>query len=59
MGYVYILEIKLLLVALFATVFSSSIGCLFIFVKVSFAVLKLKVRSHLLIFGFISIALGG
>ena len=55
-----ILEIKLLLVASFANVFSHSIGCLFILLKVTFAVLKLLslIRSHLFVFVFISIALG-
>ena len=56
----YVLEIKLLLVASFANVFSHSIGCLFILLKVTFAVLKLLslIRSHLFVFVFISIALG-
>ena len=56
----YILEIKLLLVASFANIFSQSIGYLFILFIVSFAVQKLVsfIRSHLFIFAFISIALG-
>ena len=55
MNYSYILEIKLLLV-----VFSHSVGCLFILLKVTFAVLKLLslIRSHLFVFVFISIAFG-
>ena len=45
----------------FAIAFSHSEGCLFTLFIVSFAVQKLSslIRSHLLIFGFISIALGG
>ena len=47
----YILEIKLLLVASFANTFSHSEGCLFILFMVSFAVQKLLslTRSHLFI----------
>ena len=37
----YILEINPLLVASFANIFSQSVGCLFILLMVSFAVLKL------------------
>ena len=53
------MEIKTLLVTLFANIFSHSIGCLFILFTVSSAVQKLMslVRSHLFIFAFISIAL--
>ena len=60
MSCVYILEIKPLLVALFANIFSHSVGCLFVLFLVSFAVQKLVslIRSHLFIFVFISIALG-
>ena len=56
----YILEIKPLLVASFLSIFSQAIGCLFILFVVSFAAQKLVslIRSHLLIFAFISIALG-
>ena len=56
----YILEINPLSVALFANIFSHSVGCLFVFFMVSFAVQKLVrlIRSHLFIFIFISIALG-
>uniref|UniRef100_A0A5G2R5H5 Uncharacterized protein n=1 Tax=Sus scrofa TaxID=9823 RepID=A0A5G2R5H5_PIG len=55
----YILEIKPLSVALFETIFSNSVGCLFVFM-VSFAVQKLVslIRSHWFIFVFISIPLG-
>ena len=51
----YTLEIKSLLVALFANIFSHSICCLFTFLMVSFAVQKLVslIRSHLFIFVFI------
>ena len=61
-----ILEIKHLLVASFANIFSQSIGCLFVLLMVSFAVqgwfffllLVRLIRSHLFIFPFISIDLG-
>ena len=48
-------------VALFASIFSHSVGCLFILFMVSFAVQKLLslFRSHLFTFVFISITLGG
>ena len=57
----YILEIIPLSVALFTSSFSCSEGCLFILSMVSFAVQKLLglIRSHLFIFGFIFITLGG
>ena len=57
----YILEINPLSVASFANIFSHSEGCLFVFFMVSFAVQKLLsfIRSHLFIFAFISISLGG
>ena len=60
MSCLYILEIKPLLVASFANIFSQSIGCIFILFMVSFAVQKLVslIRSHLFLFAFISIALG-
>ena len=58
MSCLYILEIKPLSVASFANIFSCSVGCLFTFLMVSFAVQKLVslIRSHLFIFVFISIA---
>ena len=48
-------------VASFANIFSHSEGCLFVFFMVSFAVQKLLsfIRSHLFIFGFMSISPGG
>ena len=57
----YILEINPLSVASFANIFSHSEGCLFVLFMVSFAVQKLWsfIRSHLFIFVFISIILGG
>ena len=57
----YILEINPLSVASFANIFFHSEGCLFVLFMVSFAVQKLLsfIRSHLFIFGFISISLGG
>ena len=56
----YILEIKPLLVASFANIFSQSVGCVFVLFMFSFAVQKLLslIRSHLFNFTFISIALG-
>ena len=61
MSCLYILEINPLSVASFASMFSHSVGCLFILFMVSFAVQKLLsfIRSHLFIFAFISISLGG
>ena len=60
MSLLCILEIKSLSVALFAYIFSQSVGCLLVLFMVSFAVQKLVslIRSHLFIFAFISIALG-
>ena len=57
----YIFEINYLSVALFTVIFSHSEGCLFTFLIVSFIVQKLLIlnRSHLFIFAFISIILGG
>ena len=57
----YILEINLLSVTSFASIFPQSEGCLFIFSMASFAAQKLLslIRSHLFIFVFIFINLGG
>ena len=57
----YILEINPLSIALFANIFSHSEGCLFVFFMVSIAMQKFLnlIRSHLFIFLFISISLGG
>ena len=57
----YIFEINSLSVASFAIIFSHSEGCLFTLPIVSFVVQKLfsLIRSHLFIFPFISITLGG
>ena len=53
-------EINSLSVASFAVIFSHSEGCLFTLLIVSFGVQKLSlIRSHLFIFVFISITLGG
>ena len=48
-----------MLVTLSASIFSQSIGCLFVLLMVSFAVQKLisLIRSHLFIFAFISFVL--
>ena len=61
MNCLYILEINPLSAAFFANIFCHSGGCLFILFMVSFAVQKLWsfIRSHLFIFVFISITLGG
>ena len=61
MSCLYTFEISSLSVASFAIVFSHSEGCLFTLLIVSFAVQKLLslIRSHLFIFVFISITLGG
>ena len=57
----YILEINSLSVVLFAVIFSHSESFLFTLLIVSFIVQKLLslIRSHLFIFAFISITLGG
>ena len=55
----YDLEINPLSVVSLAIIFSHSEGCLFTLFVVSFAVQKLLIRSHLFIFVFISITLGG
>uniref|UniRef100_A0A8D1ZRD3 Uncharacterized protein n=1 Tax=Sus scrofa TaxID=9823 RepID=A0A8D1ZRD3_PIG len=59
--YLCILEINPLSVTSFAKIFSDSVGCLFILFRVSFAMHKLLslIRSHLFIFVFIVITLGG
>ena len=61
MSCLYILEINLLSVVSFAIIFSHSESCLFSLFIVSFAAPKLLnlIRSHLFIFVFISITLGG
>ena len=61
MSCLYIFEISCLQVASFAIIFSHSEGCLFTLLIVSFVVQKLLslIRSHLLIFAFISNFLGG
>jgi len=57
MSYLFILEINPLLVALFADIFSYSVGCLFILFMVSFAVQKLLslIRLHLFILSLFSL----
>ena len=61
MRYLHILEINPFSFVSFAIIFSHSEGCLFTLFVVSFAMQKLfsLIRSHLSIFGFISITLGG
>ena len=61
MSYLYIFEINSLPVASFAIIFSHSVGCLFTLLIVSFILQKLLslIMSHLFIFAFISITLGG
>ena len=57
----YIFQINSLSVASFTVIFSRSEGCIFTLLIVSFVVEKLLslIRSHLFIFVFISITLGG
>ena len=57
----YIFEINYLSVASFVIIFSPSESCLFTLLIVSFIVQKLLsvIMSHLFIFDFISITLGG
>ena len=57
----YIFEINSLSVASFAIIFSYSEGCLFTLLIIYFVVQKLLslIRSHLFIFAFIAITLGG
>ena len=61
MSCLYILEINSLSVVSFAVIFYHSEDCLFTLFAVSFAVQKVLslIRSHLFIFVFISITLGG
>ena len=61
MSCLYVLEINHLSVASFANIFSHSVGCIFILSMGSFSVQKLLslFRSHLFIFVFIFITLGG
>ena len=60
MSCLYIWKINHLLVTLFSSIFSQSVGCLFILFMISFAVKKLLnlMRPHLFIFVSISITLG-
>ena len=57
----YIFEVNSLSVASFAIIFSHFEGCLFTLLIVSLVVQKLLslIRTHLFIFAFISITLGG
>ena len=59
--FLYILEINFLTVVSFAIIFSYPEGCLLTLLIVSFIVQKLLnlIKSHLFIFVFISISLGG
>ena len=61
MSCLYIFEINSLSVASFAIIFSHSEGCLFTLLIISFIVQKIfsLIRSHLFLFSFISITLGG
>ena len=58
MNCLYILEMKPLSVALFANIFSHSIGCHFVYGFLCYAKLLSLIRSQLFIFAFISVALG-
>ena len=55
--FLYILEINPLSVTSFANISSHSVGCLFVLFRVS--LLLSLIRSHLFIFVFIVITLGG
>ena len=57
----YIFDINYLSISSFTIIFSHSEGCLFTLLLVSFVVqeLLILIRSHLLIFAFISNILGG
>ena len=57
MSCLYILEIKPLLVALFETILSHSVGCLFFIVSFALQKLLSLISSHWFIFVFTSIAL--
>ena len=61
MSCLYILEINPLSVVSFPIIFSHSEDCLFTLLIVSFAVKKLLslIRSHLFIFAFVPITMGG
>ena len=61
MSCLYIFEINSLSVASFVNIFSHSEGCLFILLMVSFVMQKILclIRSHFIIFYFISNTLGG
>ena len=61
MCFLYILEICPLLVASFANIFSHSMSCLFFLLMVFFSVQQFLrlIKSHLFIFVFIFITLGG
>jgi len=61
MSCLYILEINYLSVVSFVIIFSCSEGCLFTLFIVSFKVQKLLnlLRSHLFVYFFISMSLGG
>jgi len=61
MSCLYILEVNSLSVISFAIIFSHFEGCLFFLLIVSFVVQTLLslIRSHLFIFAFVSITLGG
>ena len=61
MNCLYILQINHLYIVSFANIFSHSEGCLFVLFMFSYGMQKLLslLRSHLFIFVFISITLGG
>ena len=61
MSCLYILEVNPWSIVSFANIYPHSEGCIFVLFIVSFAVQKLLsfIRSHLFIFVFISITLGG
>ena len=58
--FIYVGYLSVLVIS-FENIFSELVGCLFVLLMVSFAVQKLLnlIRSHLFVFVFISITLGG
>ena len=53
------MEINPLSVISFASILSHSVSCLFVLFRVSFALQKLLIKSHLFIFVFLVITVGG
>ena len=60
MSFLYTWDVNPVLVIYFASIFSHSVGCVFVLLMVSFAVQRLLrlIRSYLFIFAFVFFALG-